>query len=114
MIPKTRVQKSSLPGSGKAKAKERMQSKRKTNVLNATGRSGGSATACAYLQTLCEAAKGITPGNRIAITISGGYALAGVEGIEPSLKVLETSVMPFDHTPVFVGATPTNMIITKK
>ena len=27
--------------------------------------------------------------------------LAGVEGIEPSLKVLETSVMPFDHTPKF-------------
>ena len=24
----------------------------------------------------------------------------GVEGIEPSLKVLETSVIPFDHTPI--------------
>ena len=24
----------------------------------------------------------------------------GVEGIEPSLKVLETSVIPFDHTPM--------------
>ena len=54
------------------------------------------------------------PGNRIAITISGDYALAGVEGIEPSLKVLETSVIPFDHTPVVAGAKPAKVIIAKK
>ena len=40
-------------------------------------------------------------------------SMAGVEGIEPSLKVLETSVMPFDHTPV-CAAMSTQMIITKK
>ena len=27
--------------------------------------------------------------------------LAGMEGIEPPLTVLETAVMPFDHIPVF-------------
>lgn len=29
------------------------------------------------------------------------FFLTGVEGIEPSLKVLETSVIPFDHTPMY-------------
>ena len=28
------------------------------------------------------------------------FKITGVEGIEPSLKVLETSVIPFDHTPI--------------
>ena len=29
--------------------------------------------------------------------------VAGAEGIEPSLKVLETSVIPLDHAPVCNG-----------